>query len=216
MKNKVVSKEKIISLFEDGQVIAIGGQANHGSPNRLLDCLVESGVRHLTTISLDTGDVNSGIGKLLHHHMVDKMIVAYAKVNPEGIVQYQSGELELELVPMGSLMERVRCGGMGLGGVLTKTGLGTVVEKNREKIVVNGEEYLLEPALRPDISLTLARKADSIGNLSYHGTGHNSNPIFATAGNISVVEADFLFDINEINQDEIKTPFAFVDYILKG
>ncbi len=215
MRSKIVNREKIISLFHDGQIIAVGGQANHGAPNLLLDCIVESGVKHLTTISLDTGDVNASIGKLIHNNMVDRAIVAYAKVNPEGIEQYKAGKLKFEFVPMGTLMERVRCGGMGLGGVLTKTGLGTVVEKNREKVMIGADYYLIEPALRADVSITLARKADPIGNLSYHGTDHNSNPIFATAADISIVEADFICDINEMNSDEIKVPFAFVDYILE-
>lgn len=203
-----------MSLFQDGQIVAVGGQADHGAPNHLLDCLVDSGVKHLTTISLDTGDVNRSVGKLIHHRMVDKMIVAYARVNSECIAQYRSGELEIELVPMGSLVERMRCGGMGLGGVLTKTGLGTIVETGKQRIEVNGETYLLEPALRADVSLTLARKADPLGNLVYHGTGHNSNPVFATAADISIVEADYLCDMDEIDRDAVKTPFAFVDYIL--
>lgn len=215
MKSKLVNREKIISLFQDGQIIAVGGQADHGAPGRLLDCLVDSGVKHLTTISLDTGDANRSVGKLIHHHMVDKMIVAYARVNPECIAQYRCGQLEIELIPMGSLVERMRCGGMGLGGVLTKTGLGTIVEEGKQKVTVNGETFLLETALRADISLTLARKADPLGNLIYHGTGHNSNPIFATAADISIVEADYLCDVDEMDSDAVKTPFAFIDYILE-
>ncbi|MGN1154895.1 MAG: CoA transferase subunit A [Agathobacter sp.] len=214
MKSKVVTREDIISLFKDGQIIAIGGQANHGSPTRLIECLVESGAKHLTVISIDSGDMNLTIGRLIHEGRVDKLITTHIGKNPETVSLYDAGKIEVELNPMGSFIERVRCGGMGLGGVLTKTGLGTVVQETRESVWVNGEEYLIEPALRADISLTRARKADPIGNLVYHGTGENSNPIIATAGDLSIVEADRMFDLGELSMDEIKLPSVFIDLIL--
>lgn len=214
MKSKVRTYEEIMSLFKDGQTIAIGGQANHGSPTRLIECLIASGAKHLTIISIDSGDMNVTIGRLIHENRVDKLITTHIGKNPETVALYDAGKLEVELNPMGSFIERVRCGGMGLGGALTKTGLGTVVEENRDVITVNGEKYLVEPAIRADISLTRCRKADPIGNLVYHGTGENSNPIIATAGDISIVEVDMMCDLGELNIDEIKLPSVFVDVIL--
>ena len=215
MKDKRTDKEKIIESFRDGQVIAVGGQAGHGRPERLIDLLIESGVKHLTTLSLDTGEPDGGVGKLVHHGMVDKMIAAYAGRNQEAVNLYNQGKLEFELMPMGTFIERIRAAGMGLGGILTKTGIGTVMEETHQKISLNGEEYLLEPALRPDVAITRARKADPIGNLTFHGTGHNSNPVMAMSGKLSIVEADYLFDLGELNPDEVKVPFPFVDMILK-
>lgn len=215
MNNKITTREKIIEQFKDGQTIAIGGQAKHGTPERLIQCLIDSGVKHLTLICLDAGAPNECIGKIIHKKIADKIITPYVGRNSECVNQYNEGTLKIELNPMGNLIERVRCGGMGLGGVLTKTGLGTIVEKNRQVIKLNGENYILEPALRADVALTRARKADPLGNLCYHGTGHNSNPIFVTAADISIVEADFIMDVNELPQDEIKTPANFVDMILE-
>ncbi len=215
MKSKVTSYSDIVKCFKDGQTIAIGGQCNHGTPNKLIQCLLDSGVRHLTLISVDAGDKDLTIGRLIHAGMVDKMIVSHIGKNVEAVAMYEAGELEIELNPMGSLVERVRCGGMGLGGVLTKTGVGTVVAERRQTVVMDGEEYLLEPALRADIALTRGRFVDPMGNVTYHGTGHNTNPVFVTAADISIVEADFIVDIGEISDDDIVTPAPFVDMILQ-
>lgn len=215
MKNKITEYSEIIKCFRDGQTIAIGGQANHGSPNKLIQCLIDSGVKHLTIISLDSGDMDVTIGRLVHAGMVDKMITTHIGRNQETVALYDAGKIEVELNPMGTLIERVRCGGVGLGGVLTKTGVGTVVEEGKKTLEVNGEKYLVETVLRADIALTRARKADPLGNLTYHGTGFNSNPIFAMAADLSIVEADSLADLGEIADDEVVTPSPFVDMILK-
>lgn len=215
MKSKVTDYNEIIKCFKDGQTIAIGGQANHGSPNKLIECLLDSGARHLTIISIDSGDLDVSIGRLVHAGVVDRMITTHIGKNPETVALYEAGKIDLELNPMGSLVERMRCGGAGLGGVLTKTGLGTVVQERRQVINLDGEDYLLEPALRADISLTRGRFVDPIGNVVYHGTGCNSNPVFAMAGDISIVEADFIVDLGEISDDDIVTPAPFVDMILK-
>lgn len=215
MDSKVRTREEIISKFHDGQVIAIGGQANHGSPCRLIECLVESGVRDLTIVSIDSGDYDTTVGRLVHTRQAKKLITTHIGKNPETVALYEKGELEIELNPMGSLIERLRCGGMGLGGVLTKTGLGTVVEEGKQIVTMDGQRYLLEPALRTDVSLVRARRADPIGNLAYRGTSGSSNPIVVTCADLSIVEADFLMELGELPLDDITTPGVFVDMILE-
>ena len=216
MKSKVTSRDEIIAKFQDGQTIAVGGQANHGSPTQLIECLVESGARNLTVIALDSGDPNLTVGRLIHERRVSRIITTHIGKNPETIALYREGKIEVELNPMGTLTERMRCGGMGLGGFLTKTGVGTVLEKEREVVHVNGSDYLMETALRADIALTRCRFADPLGNLSYHGTGFNSNPVFVTAADCSIVEPDCILDLGELSDDIIQTPCPFVDMILGG
>lgn len=215
MESKVRTKEEILAQFHDGQTIGIGGQANHGSPRRLIELLVESGAKDLTIVSLDSGDLDYTVGRLIHSGQVKKLITTHIGKNPETVELYASGKLEVELNPMGSFIERVRCGGLGLGGVLTKTGLGTVVEEGKQKVTSKGEEYLLEPAIRVDVALTRARRADPTGNLAYRGTSGNSNPILVTAGDVSIVEVDRLMELGELTIDEITTPALFVDMILE-
>ena len=215
MKSKIVTREEIISCFKDGQIIAIGGQAGERTmPNRLIDCIMDSGARHLTIYSIDATDPGEGIGKLIRDGRVDRMITTHIGTNPEAAALLAAGKMEVELAPMGNFIERIRCGGSGLGGVLTKTGLGTVVEDGKQIITVNGERYLLETALRADVAITRARRADPMGNLAYRGTGTASHPIIATCGDLSIVECDHLCDLGEIGVDEIRVPGMFVDMVL--
>ena len=211
---KVRTREEIISCFHDGQIIAVGGQAGCNSPWRLIDCVLESGAKHLTIYSIDSGDVDIGVGKLVHAGRVDRMVTTHLGTNPETSSKMLSGEIQVELAPMGSFIERLRCSGAGLGGVLTKTGLGTVVEEGKQVITVKGEKYLLEEALCPDVSISRARRADVIGNLAYRGTGTASHPVVAMAGKLSIVECDFLCDISEIAPDDVRVPGIYVDMIL--
>lgn len=211
---KIRSREEIIACFHDGQTIAIGGQAGVNMPYRLIECVIESGAKDLTIISIDSGDLNRGVGRLIHEGVVAKMVTTHIGTNPETQALLADGKLEIEFNPMGSFIERLRCGGSGLGGVLTKTGLGTVVQDGKQVIISEGEEYLLEPALRADISLTRARRADPTGNLAYRGTGTASHPIVATAGKLSIVECDFLYDLGEIIPDDVRVPGMFVDMLL--
>ena len=214
MADKYTSKESIVRLFKDGQTIMCGGFANHGVPNQLIDCLLESGARHLTLISNDSGDADLTIGRLIRQGVVDKLIASHIGRNTDTIQLVEEGKIDLELVPQGSLAERMRCGGSGLGGVLTKTGLGTMIEKGKQVIVVNNEEYLLETALRADIGLVRARTSDPLGNLTYHGTMQNFNPLVAKASAITLVDADMHVDIGELSIDSIVTPGAYVDFVL--
>ncbi|WP_416260707.1 3-oxoacid CoA-transferase subunit A [Gibbsiella quercinecans] len=215
MANKFALPEEIIALFKDGQTLMCGGFANHGVPNRLIDCVIASGARHFTLISNDSGDANLTIGRLIHHGLVDKLIASHIGRNTETVALVAAGKIALELVPQGSLAERMRCGGSGLGGVLTKTGLSTVVDKGKQHIEVDGEEWLLETPLRADIGLVRARTADPLGNLTYRGTMRNFNPLVAKAANLTLVDADIQVDVGELGVDSIVTPGVYVNKILK-
>lgn len=214
MASKIRSRDEIVSLFKSGQTIMIGGFANHGTPNRLIDCVIDSGARDLTLISNDTGDADLTIGRLIHRGLISKFYCSHIGMNTETVALVAENKIDYELIPQGSLAERMRCGGSGLGGVLTKTGLGTLAEKGKQVIEVNGERYLLETALHADISLVKARMADQIGNLAYRGSARNFNPMVAKAGDITVAEADFLMEIDEIGIDHIMTPGVYVDMVL--
>ena len=213
--SKVRSREEIISQFKDGQIIAIGGQTAQYMPERLIDCVLESGARHLTIYSIDSSDPDIGVSRLIQAGRVDAMITTHVGTNPLTNQRIQSGELKVEFNPMGTFIERIRCGGAGLGGVLTKTGLGTVVQEGKQIITVNGEAYLLETALHADVALTRCRRADPIGNLTYSGSsGHASHPVIATCADLSIVECDHFCDLGEIGPDEVKVPGMVVDMIL--
>ena len=214
MSGKYRTKDEIVALFRDGQTIVVGGFANHGVPNDLIDCLLDSGARHLTLLSNDTGDADLTVGRLIHNDRVDRVIGSHIGMNTETVAAVEAGRIEVTLIPQGSLAERLRCGGAGLGGVLTKTGLGTVAEKGKQIIEVDGEAWLLEPALRGDVALVRAHSADPYGNLTYRGTSRNFNPLVARAAGITVAEADHLVELDEIEPDRVVTPGVFVDMIL--
>lgn len=214
MAEKRALPEEIIALFKDGQTLMCGGFANHGVPNRLIDCVIASGARHFTLIANDSGDADLTIGRLIHHGLVDKLIASHIGRNTETVALVEAGKIALELVPQGSLAERMRCGGSGLGGVLTRTGLGTVVETGKMHLEVNNETWLLETPLQADIGLVRARTADPLGNLTYRGTMRNFNPLVAKASRITVVDADMLVDVDEYGVDDIITPGVYVDKIL--
>jgi len=215
-RGKVRTKEEIMACFKDGQTIAIGGQAAAYMPWELIDILVESNVKHLTIYSIDASDPGFGIGKLIDNGQVDKMITTHVGTNPVASKLWKEGKMEIEFSPMGSFIERIRCGGAGIGGFLTKTGLGTVVEEGKQIITVNGEKYLLEEALHADVALTRCRRADLIGNLAYHGTGTASHPVVATCADLSIVQCDLLCDLHEISVDDIKVPGMYVDMLYTG
>lgn len=201
--------DAIISQFQDGQTIMTGGFSFHGCPDLLFDALVQSGARHLTNIALD-----ASAARLMHLGIFDKVIIAHAGSVPENLALIASGKIEVEFCPMGTIAERIRAGGVGLGGILVKTGLGTVAQEGRQIIDLNGESYILESALRADISLVRAATADYYGNLTYAGAARNSNPAIAMAGNRTIVQTDRFVDLDEIAPEQIITPGIFVDMIL--
>ncbi|KAA1194880.1 acetate CoA-transferase subunit alpha [Photorhabdus heterorhabditis] len=214
MKNKCISIQQATKHFYDGMTIMIGGFMGIGTPPRLVSALLNSGVKDLTLIANDTGHIGMGIGLLVTNDRVKKVIVSHIGTNPETGHKMIAGELEVELVPQGTLIERIRCGGAGLGGFLTPTGVGTVVEDGKQKITLNGTDYLLELPLRADLALIQAHIADYHGNLTYQLSARNFNPLIALAADVTLVEPDALVEVGEIAPDCVITPGALIDYIV--
>jgi len=214
--NKIITIEEAVSHINDGMTVMIGGFLAVGTPEKLIDALIKKGVKDLTIIGNDSGFPDRGIGKLIVNKQVKKTIASHIGTNPETGRQMNEKEMEVELVPQGTLAERVRCGGAGLGGFLTPTGLGTVVEEGKEKITVDGKEFLLEKPLRADVALIFGSKVDKKGNIYYNQATRNFNPLMATAADLVIVEAEELVEVGEINPNEVMTPSVFVDYIAKG
>jgi acetate CoA/acetoacetate CoA-transferase alpha subunit len=211
---KTVSLHDAVALIPDAATLMVGGFCAVGTPERLMDELVRQGKRNLTVITNDPGLPGVGVGKLVTAGLLRKVIVSHIGLNPETQQQMLAGKLEVELVPQGTLIERIRSGGFGLGGVLTPTGVGTLAEKDKRKIEVNGKEYLLETALRADFALVHAFVADYIGNLTYVLTARNFNPVIAMAADTVIVTADHVVPVGVIAPDQVATPAPVVDYIV--
>ena len=187
-----------------------------GTPEALIVELVRQEKHDLTVIANDTAVPGRGIGKLIAAKLVKKAVVSHIGLNPETQRQMLAGELEVELVPQGTLIESIRAGGYGLGGVLTSTGLGTPVEDGKQKVEVKGKTYLLEPAIRADFALVQAFLADYLGNLSYALTARNFNPVIAMAGDTVIVTADNIVPVGVISPDHVVTPAPVVDYLVSN
>jgi acetate CoA/acetoacetate CoA-transferase alpha subunit len=211
---KTTTVEEAVSRIPDGASLMIGGFISIGTPERLIDEIVRQGRRNLTVIANDTGKPGVGIGKLVSARLLRKVITTHIGLNPETQQQMLAGEIEVELVPQGTLAERIRAGGCGLGGVLTQTGLGTVVEEGKQKIVVDGREYLLETALHADFALIQAFAADYLGNLTYALTARNFNPVMAMAATTVIVDAENVVPVGMISPDHVVTPATLVDYVV--
>jgi acetate CoA/acetoacetate CoA-transferase alpha subunit len=211
---KTISLKEAVALIPDGASLMIGGFMGVGTPERLVDELVRQGKRNLTVIANDTASPGVGIGKLVTAGLLRKAIVSHIGLNPETQQQMLAGKLEVELVPQGTLIERIRCGGMGLGAVLTPTGVGTVVEQGKRKLEVEGKDYLLEPALRADFALVQAMLADYLGNLSYALTARNFNPVIAMAADTVIVTANHIVPVGVIAPDHVMTAAPIVDYLV--
>jgi acetate CoA/acetoacetate CoA-transferase alpha subunit len=192
----------------------IGGFMAIGTPERALDEIVRQKKRELIVIANDTAAPGRGIGKLIGAKLVRKVIVSHIGLNPETQKQMMGGELEVELVPQGTLIERIRAGGHGLGGILTQTGIGTSVENGKQCVQVNGKTYLLETALRADFALVQAFLADYLGNLSYALTARNFNPVIAMAADTVIASADNIVPVGVISPDHVVTPAPVIDYLI--
>ncbi|MDL2312955.1 3-oxoacid CoA-transferase subunit A [Bacteroidales bacterium OttesenSCG-928-B11] len=214
MSKKIISVSEAAALMKDGMTIMIGGFLAAGSPHKLINAMVERKVKDLTIIANDTAFPDKGIGLLVANKQVKKVIVSHIGTNPLTIEQFNNKELEVEFVPQGTLAERIRCGGAGLGGVLTPTGIGTIVEEGKQKITVEGKEYLLETALHADVALLGASVSDKSGNLFYKGTTQNFNPMMATAADLVIAEAEEIVETGGIPMENIHTPAVFVSYIV--
>ncbi len=211
---KTISVEDAVAMIPDGARLMIGGFMGVGTPERLVDEIVRQGRRNLTVIANDTAKPGTGIGKLVSAKLVRMAIVSHIGLNPETQQQMIAGQIEVELAPQGTLIERIRAGGNGLGGVLTRTGVGTVVEEGKRKMEVEGKEYLLETPLRADFALIHAFLADYLGNLTYALTARNFNPIIAMAGSTVIADAEHIVPVGLIAPDHVLTPAPLVDYIV--
>ena len=206
--------EEAVSRIPDGASLMVGGFMGVGTSERLMDELVRQGKRNLTVIANDTAMPGVGIGKLVGANLLRKVITSHIGLNPETQQKMIAGELEVELVPQGTLIERIRSAGYGLGGVLTPTGVGTVVEKGKRKLEVDGREYLLETALHADFALVQAFLADYLGNLTYVLTARNFNPVIAMAATTVIADAEHVVPVGMISPDHVITPAVLVDYLV--
>lgn len=213
---QTVSLEQSVAMIPDGASLMIGGFMAVGTPERVIDEIVRQKKRNLTVIANDTAVPDRGIGKLIVARLTRKAIVSHIGLNPETQRQMMAGELQVELVPQGTLIECIRAGGYGLGGILTPTGLGTPVEDGKQKIEIKGKSYLLETALRADFALVHAFLADYLGNLSYALTARNFNPVIAMAADTVVVDADNIVPVGVISPDHVVTPAPVVDYLISN
>ncbi len=214
MTNKRISAAEAASKVKDGMTVMIGGFLSNGSPEKIIDELVKSGVKNLTLISNDTSFPDRGCGKLIVNKQVKKLIVSHIGTNPHTGQQMNSGELEVEFSPQGSLAERIRCGGSGLGGALTPVGIGTVIEEGKEVYTIDGKQFLLEKPLKADVALIGANLGDEWGNLIYKGTSQNFNPLMAMAAETVIAEIHDVQPEGSLAPESIHTPYIFVDYIV--
>ena len=213
---KPVSVEEAVAMIPNGASIMVGGFMGVGTPERLLDELVRQKKSDLSLISNDAAVPGKGVGKLFDGGQVTNMIGTHIGLNPKAQQQMLGKQISISLIPQGTFVERIRAGGCGLGGVLTPTGVGTLVEEGKQKIDVNGKTYLLETALRADFALVNAFLADYVGNLSYALTSRNFNPVMAMAADTVIVTAEHIVPVGVIAPDQVITPGPLVDYIVSN
>ncbi|WP_312561409.1 acetate CoA-transferase subunit alpha [Anaerospora sp.] len=212
--DKLTTIQQVSASFQTGMTVMIGGFLAVGTPTVLVNALLETGVNDLTLIGNDTAFPDSGVGVLVVNKRVKKAIVSHIGTNPETGRQMMAGEMQVDLVPQGTLAERIRAAGAGLGGVLTPTGVGTIVEEGKQKLTVDGKEYLLEKALKADLALIKAKKADKAGNLIYNKSARNFNPVMALAADLVIAEVEELVEVGQLDPDEVMTPGILVDKII--
>jgi 3-oxoacid CoA-transferase subunit A len=206
----------LAGLLRDGMTIMSGGFGLCGIPSALIEAIRASGVKDLTIISNNAGIDDAGLGLLLHTRQVRKMISSYVGENATFAKQYLAGELEIEFNPQGTLAERIRSAGAGLGGFFTPTGVGTLIAEGKETRVIDGREYVLEKPLRADFAILRAWKADKWGNCVFHETARNFSPIMATAAKVTIVEAEKLVEVGELDPDAVHLPSIFVKRVFQG
>jgi acetate CoA/acetoacetate CoA-transferase alpha subunit len=216
MKNKVVSLKEAMTFINDGVTVMVGGFLGVGSPHAIIDAMVEKGVKDITLISNDTGKPGIGNSKLIAARLVKKAITSHIGTNPETGKQMMAGELDVELAPQGTIAERIRAAGVGLGGVLTPTGVGTSVAEGKQTLTINEKEYLLEMPLKADVAILRGSVVDKFGNVMYNKTTQNFNKVMAMAADVVIVEAEKVVDVGELDPNHVMTPGIFVDYIVTG
>lgn len=215
MKKRIELNE-LVDKIKSGMTIMVGGFLGNGSPHKIIDAIAKSDVKDLTIICNDSGFPDKGVGILIVNKQVKKVITSHIGTNPITIQQMNAKEIEVEFNPQGTLAERVRAAGAGLGGVLTQTGLGTVVAEGKQILNIDGKDFILEKPLRADVALLAASYGDEEGNLVYEGTTQNFNPIMATAADLVIAEVGEVKKTGEIPMELVHTPKVFVDFIVES
>ncbi|MDR3072017.1 MAG: CoA transferase subunit A [Clostridiales Family XIII bacterium] len=214
--DKIKTVEEAMSHIVDGMTIMVAGFVGVGSSYRLLSEILEKNVKDLTLISVDAGDPIVGPNHIIKNGQVKKLITSHIGASTATKELYNAGKLEIEFSPQGTLAERIRAGGVGIPGFLTELGMGTTVEEGKQKVVLNSKEYLLETALRADVAIILAQKADEFGNLVFSKTARGLNPLMARAADITIVDAKEIVPIGDIDPELVITPGVYVDIIVQG
>ncbi len=230
MKNKFISAKEAAALIKDGDFVMVGGFLGHGTPDSIINAIADSDVKDLTVAVNDTGfpaaDPENGVkgekhgfrgvSELVARHKIKTLYVSHIGTNPETGRQMSEGTMDVRLTPQGTLAERIRAGGFGLGGILTPTGVGTDVANGKQVINVDGKDYLLETALKGDVCVIKGSIVDKMGNIYYKGTTKNFCPLMAAACKTVIVEAEKVVEPGEIAPEDVMTPFVLVDYIVEG
>ncbi|MFJ5748155.1 CoA transferase subunit A [Peribacillus frigoritolerans] len=213
-KNKIVTMEEALEHISDGCTLMYGGFGGVGTPPTLVQGILDKGVKELTLIGNDTGFPDIGIGRLVTAERAKKVIASHIGSNPNAGKLMTEGKLQVEFSPQGTLAERIRAGGVGLGGIFVDVGIGTIAEEGKDKIVIEGKEYLVETALKAEVSIVHAKKADSLGNLMYDKTACNFNPLVAMAGAFTIAEVEEIVPAGELDPECIATPGIYVDMVI--
>ncbi|MEC0299408.1 CoA transferase subunit A [Peribacillus frigoritolerans] len=213
-KNKIVTMEEALEHISDGCTLMYGGFGGVGTPPTLVQGILDKGVKELTLIGNDTGFPDIGIGRLVTAERAKKVIASHIGSNPNAGKLMTEGKLQVEFSPQGTLAERIRAGGVGLGGIFVDVGIGTIAEEGKDKIVIEGKEYLVETALTAEVSIVHAKKADSLGNLLYDKTACNFNPLVAMAGAFTIAEVEEIVPAGELDPECIATPGIYVDMVI--
>ncbi|MEJ9232463.1 CoA transferase subunit A [Peribacillus butanolivorans] len=211
---KLISLETALQFINDGDTLLVGGFGLSGTPNTIIAAISTSDKKNLTVVSNNLGEEGKGLGKLLVTGKLKGARGSYFTTNRDAVRAWSNGELEIELIPQGTLAEAIRCGGAGIAGFYTKTAVGTKIAKGKEEKVFDGETYILERAIKGDVAIIKALKADTLGNLIYDKTARNFNPVMATAASIVIVEVDEIVEIGSFSPEEIVTPHVYVDYVV--
>lgn len=214
--NKLISADDAVRFIATGNTVMVGGFGLVGTPLTLIKAVESAEVRDLTIISNNIGEPGIGLGKLLRDGKIKKAIGSYFTSNPEVGEMANKNLIEVEVVPQGTLAERIRAAGAGIGGFYTKTSYGTLLEKGKEVREIDGEQYVFEPALKADVALIRAHKADEYGNLVYYKTARNFNPVMATAARIVIAEVDEILPVGSLDPESIVTPHIYIDYLVKA
>jgi len=211
---KLVEPEEAVKLVKSGNTLMVGGFGLTGVPQTLIDELTKHTAKKLTIIGNNVGEPGKGLGKLLKSGHISKVIGSFFTNNRDAVEMWRKGELDIQLIPQGTLSEAMRAGGAGIGGFYTKTSVGTQIAEGKELREIDGELYVFEKALKSDVSIIKAKRSDKLGNLVYHKTALNFNAAMATAGKIVIAEVDEIVEIGQLHPEEIRTPHLYVDFVV--